>query len=1141
MEVGLKAKVSPEVDDRAVRREAGRLRSSFEESLEEITVALDLSDVVERMGDVEDRTAEVSTQAKEAAEGAREMRDAVENMDLTPLQQMQQGDFAMDVMFGQGPAAMPESAGVSGAPVREGGRGAAGSGGGDDQGGRLEQGLQSIFGRVGERARGRTGQMSRKMAGRMDEMSGGMGRLAKLLIGGAAVVSVTGLALQYLAQTANALASTSPLLETVVDIFGLALSLFFRPFASILGRLLLPIAVAALQLAAEFNTVFGEEGIGSALSFLAVQIVAGLVNATLAVDPIGGAISFAVGEDGELGIGDALRVGITGLFAKLGVQALLSVLPKITGRRILNMLFGFGGRGLGHVIANRISSNILDMGITQLIRAGFGRIVSRIVPEGVKAFASSIAKALPPSRLLNIVKSRIGSIGGGGLIRGLTAKLPSLGVSSFLSRILPSVGVKALLGRVLPSIGMKAILSKVGLGVALKALSSKLVYFIPIVGQLIGAIDLLVFAITALIPGMEAFSPVMWTLKKTWEVLVWATMGVWNALVGLWDWITGISFDFSGFGEIDWLEIIVGPNMAAIIRDMFPDISIKGLLSGIFSFVNSPGMSIGQFLGGVFSFVGAGIDSFIGALLGGGGGGFSIGGSLGGASDAIVSVLEDIMNWFRSTFAPVLSFLQPVFTLLGMFAAFGMDVWGVAKSAWKKLKTFLNDPVAALSGLFGGAGEMAKQGAEDLIEGAIDIWEYVEGGSRDIWYWVKGKAKEIWTWVGGTSREVWYWIGGTSKEVWTWITETSRDIWSWVTDTSKAIWNFVKSTAKTIWNFVKGTSKAIWNFVKSTTKMIWDFVKDTSKAIWDFVTSVQKEIWDFVTGIQKEIWDFVTDTTKDIWEFVNDTKEDLWGFIDTKTQALWGFIDTKTEDLWDYVDIPNIDLDDYIDVPSINLDNYIDVPSINLGDYISRPGWLGGSAEGRVATSPGVTAVAESEPEVIVPFSKLDTFVNRMAAGSTPEGALQAPERDPLPELAEGGIVKRATAAVIGEGSDSEAVIPLPRLEAMISSPDQPAPETSSDAAYGEQAEPSVQTVTVDVTGMGGGGGRDTETDIAAQLEAAIGDQMDEISASIDDLARKIQRAGLGGPIKITADGKVLAEIDSKGSAKYKQSRNITR
>jgi len=971
MEIGLTAKVKPEIDERAADRQASKLQSKMEDAVSDLPSTMNLSGVSDHM---------------------ERMQSSVERMGES---------------FNSMPGTPMPDGGVAPGPLT------GGSGGGGRSGG-TQSSLANEMGDKITELKKRLRQDTQSETQESNESQSFLGGIANRLesiqdavLEGAATVGLTGLALQYLGTAADKLSNASPLLGQVFDILGLAMSLFFRPFGTVIASYLLPIATGILQLAAGFNKVFGDQGFWAAIVWLADQIVSAIVDAA-----VGGAMGFLEGGDGEIGIADMIRTslnfaGIVGVLR----SGLLSMLPKVTIARILNVLLPVPGAGtaISKALQSKFGIEALEKSITTLIRSGIQRMVQRFVPEGVRAFVSRIpaaarsiltrfktgiirvvrriGSALGVGRIFNVIKSRIGAAGGG-ILRAIVARLPSLGVRAFLTRLLPSIGIRA-------------ILSKIGLMAVVRALSGRLAYLIPVVGQIIGIIDLLVFVITALIPGMEAFSPIMWTLTQLFNLGVMAFEGLLGALEAFWGWLTSID--------------------------------LGSLFSGAVEFT----------MGGI---------------------------------DTLVKAIQDIFGAIVNFLVPILETFKLPLMLLAPFAILGIELYNLLMGiSWSDIVSFLNNIAGSIGDLGGAAA------------GAI-----------------AGAGRSVWNFISTSTKDIWEFVSDTTKEIWDFVTNVTMSIWDFVSNVTQPIWDFVTNATMSIWDFVVNTSMSIWDFVTNTMMSIWDFVLNTSMAIWDFVTNASRAIWDFVTNATMAIWDFVTNTMMEIWDFVLSAYMEIWDFVLSVYMEIWDFVLSVYKSIWDYVTNAMMDFAEFV-TGAIDIANGFVEGAIDIAEYIS--GGIQSTAAEFDPTNEGTTA---------------DNALDSAAAFVDPRQGWE------FTGLATGGLVTGPTAAIVGEGSEDEAVLPLSRLESMMDTTDQPGPAGGG-------------SVTVDISTDVGGSDGLTETEIASALRRELGSQLDNIRASMDDLARQIRNAGLGGPIEITADGKVIAEVSEDGQDKYKRSREVNK
>jgi hypothetical protein len=727
---------------------------------------------------------------------------------------------------------------------------------------------------------------------------------------------------------------------------------------------------------------------------------------------------------------------------------------------------------LSKALKSKFGVEALEKSVTTLIRGGISRLVQRFVPAGVRSFASTIAKALSPSRLFTLIRSRLPSIGGGGFLRAIVSRLPSLGVSAFLRRILPSIGVKA-------------ILSKIGLGVVIRALSGRLAYLIPVVGQIIGIIDLLVFVITALIPGMEAFSPVMWTLTQIFNILVWTLERAWLTF----EWLGEQIMEFGG-----WL----------VSGDWLPTIDPSAIISGL--------------LGGAAS----------------AGGGF-------------VEMISNVVSTLRNYIGPILEAFKLPMMLLAPFAILGIGLYEMLMGvSWNDITNFLQ---TIRDGIQNFGGDLLSGGAdlwEWLSDGTADLWSWLSSGSADLWDWLSSGTASLWSWLSSGTADLWNWLAGTGNRLWNWVAGSGNRLWNWVAGTGNNLWDWATGTGNRMWDWATGTGNRMWQWAAGTGNQLWDWVAGTGGQLWDWVTggvsNVSSSFWNWLTSglssVGSMLWDWLTAA----YTAGSSLFDWLTAGASSMGQTFWDWLTSGAVDIagWFEQNVPSVsDITSEIpsasdlasQVPSASdiattVDDY--VPSISdisgaIRDAITD--LVPGAATGGIVGRPTLTMTGENEPEAIVPFSKTREFAQNIMMGASPQRA--------IPGLATGGIVTSPTTAMVGEGSESEAVLPLSRLESMLSTP------TSPDIGSGASVEINVSQD--GSTALSGDTESVDEGSIASAVSQALSGELNNVASALNDVVQEIRNLDTDQPIEIKADGKTIAEVNQSGKDKYQRSRDITK
>lgn len=324
MERRLLLRVVPEVDDRAVEREAADIASTFQQQLD----SLDPLDAKNDLVNVDSMFEDIEKLKDMAAEMGRDMflfeQDGIEDMEeivdtfsesMEILEEFDNDSFAMDVLFGEGLASTRDMSASSNNQMMEG----------------LTQTLEEVDLFDSEGIAKQLSELSDTLAlsaqnsGRAAALIGGLSTAFKL---GAATVAVGGLALFFLNSiwgSVKGISSTSPLLESVVSILGMTMKLFLRPIATEIGKWLLPLAVSALELAVAFNKFYNNTSLGEALLWLGGQIFDAIFSLegifVIAVTTLGGILGAAIGAKAGALLGAKLGALLGSVFGPLGTLA----------------------------------------------------------------------------------------------------------------------------------------------------------------------------------------------------------------------------------------------------------------------------------------------------------------------------------------------------------------------------------------------------------------------------------------------------------------------------------------------------------------------------------------------------------------------------------------------------------------------------------------------------------------------------------------------------------------------------------------------------------------------------------------------------------------------------------------------------
>jgi len=891
MEIGLTAKVKPDVDDREVDRQASSLRGRMQEAVDGLKAHVDFDDMEDKLGQMEEHTDHISSSSSEFMENMEETVSHLEEFDMSTLEQLSDGDFAMDVMFGGGEAP-GEGPGDDG---DEGGQGGGGVVGMLPQGAGIADSLDSVGNMISQNS----GKMG-SVVSRLGSISGILSGLGSMFMKGGGAIAIAGIGLMFLGTIASKVAEASPLLGQISSMLGMAINLFFRPFGNIIGKLLLPLISGILGLAANFNRVFGSEGILKALGWLAKELTIGLIDAFWAI----------------------MEWVVVSL-----PMFIVNNLPKILAGLIL-VAFAIALAPIWKPLLAIVAGLMLLASLFKPTREVVDFVAS--ILESLYTGLTSILSALP--RIL------LGLLTGGFLV-ALTA-----------SGIAPTIGAVA--------------------------------------GILIGIASVL-RDMDKIVAGTKSFIA---DLKK-------ATAKGFEMLGGILKWLLGGVHDVVG-----WVSSIL---------TLFVVYAIE-----------------------FFSWLWGGLKWFFG-------------------------VFEAVVEWFKDPYIP---------DILGEMGGMVLEAGG---ELYDSIVQWINQGGRYVLDKLEQAGDLAEEGmeyVEDVLEDGADLLEKTldSVGQRlsDGAAWIRSSAGDLRDRIydGAT------WVRNQGRRLRKWISKTH----SWVKTQGSRLRDRLRSVHE--WVIARGRQ-----------------IRDNLVSLRDWIFNKGSQVRDNLVALKD-------------WIF-----------------AQGGKLKDAIIQIKDWVSSAGNSLKSAIDSVASSINNILSSISLS-GD--------GGSAEGRVVKSPSISSLAEKEPEVVIPFSKLDAFVNRMMQGKSPAQAIPNPETGSLPKLASGGVVTDSTIAMIGEGKESEAVLPLSKLESMMSSPD--SMDMSSVSGSGGSGG-SMKPIKVDVSSAS------SEEDIATQIRDAIGTKLDQINANVQALAKEIKKMDTDQPIQITADGKVLAEVNSLNKEKYTNSRRVNK
>ncbi|WP_411118982.1 phage tail tape measure protein [Streptomyces sp. 058-1L] len=182
--------------------------------------------------------------------------------------------------------------------------------------------------------------------------------------------------------------------------------------------------------------------------------------------------------------------------------------------------------------------------------------------------------------------------------------------------------------------------------------------------------------------------------------------------------------------------------------------------------------------------------------------------------------------------------------------------------------------------------------------------------------------------------------------------------------------------------------------------------------------------WDEIAAATGRVWDWIVGKLGTAWQWIKDAVAAAWNWVVQKTTAAWNWIVA--------------DVDEAVD-DLMRIVNWIGaIPGKVAGWFGQVVSWIAG-LPGKIRSAAsgmwdGISSSFRSMVNSLISgWNNLSFTIGggSIMGVSIPSLTLSTPN---IPMLAEGGITTGATLAMIGEGAEQEAVLPLSKLDSLLRS-----------------------------------------------------------------------------------------------------------
>lgn len=263
---------------------------------------------------------------------------------------------------------------------------------------------------------------------------------------------------------------------------------------------------------------------------------------------------------------------------------------------------------------------------------------------------------------------------------------------------------------------------------------------------------------------------------------------------------------------------------------------------------------------------------------------------------------------------------------------------------------------------------------------------------------------------------------------WERIKEATARIWGSVVSWLATTWGDIRTRAGEVWTSVAEFFSGLWAGIGTAARGAWTGLSDWLVGLWGGIQSSAVDIWEGIRQAVVAPMTAVTGWLSTSWEATRQGLSTVWGAISTAAVAAWATLRTRAGDLWEGIRQSVVSPIERVRDWLANAWQTIRTTAINAFTSL-RDGVLGiwnGLASGisdivgRILSP--INAIVEAVQNALAWLSRL---AGTPTGGTAPRPVSPLMPLPPVPHLAAGGIVRRPTLAMIGEGRHSEAVVPL--------------------------------------------------------------------------------------------------------------------
>lgn len=372
---------------------------------------------------------------------------------------------------------------------------------------------------------------------------------------------------------------------------------------------------------------------------------------------------------------------------------------------------------------------------------------------------------------------------------------------------------------------------------------------------------------------------------------------------------------------------------------------------------------------------------------------------IGKVADAISEIwkqtLQPFLEWFITNVAPYIA--EVVNTAGNIF----FTAVGAIADAIGNIIDALGGLIDFIVGVFTGDWDRAWEGIKTFF---AEIWEAIKGIVSLVWDTIKADISMAVNAVAAVINAVLNSIKELFEAIWNAIKTLISTVWNAIKATISTVINAISTIISTVLNTIKTTFSTIWNAIKTTVTTVINAIKRTISTVISEISTTISTVLNTIKTTFSTIWNSIKTTVTTVINGIKSTITTVMGTIQTGISTALNTIKTGWSNTWNSMKTTVVNI-------------FNGIWSAIKGVINSIIGGIEKMANG----------VIDGINGMINALNKLSFDVPDWVpeiGGKTFGFNIGTIGNISIPRLAKGGVVDKATIAMIGEAGQ-EAVVPL--------------------------------------------------------------------------------------------------------------------